>query len=252
MSEDNEVPWYENDKLWEIMEPVLFTDARIAHSESEVDSLKSLCKIQQDESILDLCCGIGRHSLEFARRGHRVVGVDRTKLYLERAKRSASEENLDIEFVEDDMRTFYRKKSFDVVLSMFTSFSYFDDHEEQMLVLRNIYSSLRAGGRFLLESAGKEILARIFLRYSWSEWPHGFMLEERETIDDWSKMQNKWIFIERDGTTHRYEVTHWIYSGNEIREMLEKVGFTDVKIYGGMDGRPYDTEAERLVVVATK
>ncbi len=252
MSEDNDVPWYENDKLWEIMEPVLFTEARIAHTVSEVDSIKSLCKVQQDESVLDLCCGIGRHSLEFARRGHNVVGVDRTKLYLERAKKSAAEENLDIEFVEDDMRTFYRKSSFDVVLSMFTSFSYFDDHEEQMLVLRNIYTSLRAGGRFILESMSKEILARIFLRQNWSEWPHGFMLEERETKDDWSKMNNKWIFIERDGTTHRYNVTHWIYSGTEIREMLEKVGFTDVTVYGGMDGRPYDNEAERLVVVATK
>jgi SAM-dependent methyltransferase len=249
---DEEVPWYENDKLWEIMEPVLFTEARIAHTVPEVDAIKSLCKIQQDESVLDLCCGIGRHSLEFARRGHSVVGVDRTKLYLERAKKSAGEENLDIEFVEDDMRTFYRKSSFDIVLSMFTSFSYFDDHEEQMLVLRNIYSSLRAGGRFILESMSKEILARIFRRQNWSEWPHGFMLEERETKDDWSKMNNKWIFIEKDGTTHRYHVTHWIYAGTEIKKMLEKVGFTDVKVYGGLDGRPYDNEAERLVVIATK
>ncbi|MHA2159677.1 MAG: class I SAM-dependent methyltransferase [Candidatus Thorarchaeota archaeon] len=249
---DEEVTWYENDKLWEIMEPVLFTEARIAHTVNEVDSIKSLSKIQQDESILDLCCGIGRHSLEFARRGHRVVGVDRTKLYLEKAKRSATEEKLDIEFVEDDMRTFYRKNSFDVVLSMFTSFSYFEDHEEQMLVLRNIYSSLRAGGRFILESAGKEILARIFMKQNWSEWPHGFMLEEREAIDNWSKMHNKWIFIERNGTIHRYDVTHWIYSGSEIKEMLEKVGFSDVHVFGGLDGRAYDNEATRLVAIATK
>jgi SAM-dependent methyltransferase len=180
------------------------------------------------------------------------VGVDRTKLYLEKAKRSATEEKLDIEFVEDDMRTFYRKNSFDVVLSMFTSFSYFEDHEEQMLVLRNIYSSLRAGGRFILESAGKEILARIFMKQNWSEWPHGFMLEEREAIDNWSKMHNKWIFIERNGTIHRYDVTHWIYSGSEIKEMLEKVGFSDVHVFGGLDGRAYDNEATRLVAIATK
>ncbi|MFW9769603.1 MAG: class I SAM-dependent methyltransferase [Candidatus Thorarchaeota archaeon] len=252
MSEDDQVPWYANDKMWELMEPVMFTEARIAYTPDEVDAIKSLCKIQPDEAVLDLCCGIGRHSLEFARRGHRVVGVDRTKLYLEKARRKAAEEHLKIEFVEDDMRTFYRRSSFDIALSMFTSFSYFEDHEEQMLVLRNIYSSLRAGGRLLMESAGKEILARIFLRHSWSEWPHGFMLEEREPINDWSKMQNTWIFIERNGTTHRYNVTHWIYSGVEIREMLESVGFTDVKVYGGLDGRPYDNEAERLVVVATK
>jgi len=252
VSKDIEVPWYENDKLWELMEPIMFTEARIAHTANEVDAIKSLCKIAQDETILDLCCGIGRHSLELARRGHQVVGVDRTKRYLERARTSADEENLPIEFVLDDMRTFYRKKSFDVVLSMFTSFSYFEDHEEQMLVLRNIYSSLRAGGRFLYEAMGKEILARIFLRQSWSEWPHGFMLEEREPIDNWSRMHNIWTFIERDGSVNRWDVTHWIYSANEIKKMLEQVGFSDVKIFGALDGRAYDNEAERQVVVATK
>ncbi|MHA2044577.1 MAG: hypothetical protein ACW99G_07270, partial [Candidatus Thorarchaeota archaeon] len=145
-----------------------------------------------------------------------------------------------------------RKNSFDLVLSIFTSFSYFEDHEEQMLVLRNIYSSLRAGGRFILESMGKEILARIFLKQSWSEWPHGFMMEERQAIENWSKMHNKWVFVERNGTVHRWDVVHWIYSGVEIKEMLEKVGFSNVLVFGGLDGSPYDNEATRLVVVATK
>ncbi|MHA3963304.1 MAG: class I SAM-dependent methyltransferase [Candidatus Thorarchaeota archaeon SMTZ1-45] len=252
MTIGDSVAWYEDDKLWEIMEPIMFTEARIAYTTDEVDSIKSLCKIQQDETILDLCCGIGRHSLEFARRGHRVVGVDRTELYLERARRSAEDEKLDIEFVLDDMRTFHRKNSFDVVLSMFTSFSYFEDHEEQILVLRNIYSSLRAGGRFILESMGKEVLARIFLRQSWSEWSHGFMLEEREAIENWSKMHNTWIFIERNGSINKWDVTHWIYSATEIKKMFEDVGFSDVKIYGGLDGREYDNEATRLVVIGTK
>jgi SAM-dependent methyltransferase len=252
MTEESSIPWYENDKLWEIMEPIMFTDARIAFTTNEIDEIKSLCRIAPDEVILDLCCGIGRHSLELARRGHKVVGVDRTKRYLEKAKAKANEENLPIEFVLDDMRTFHKNTTFDVVLSMFTSFSYFEDHEEQMLVLRNIYTSLRPGGRFLYESMGKEVLARIFLRQSWSEWPHGFMLEEREAIENWSKMHNLWMFIERDGTVHRWHVTHWIYSGTEIKDMLEKVGFSDVKIYGALDGRPYDNEAEKLVVVATK
>jgi len=252
MSDESSIPWYEDDKLWEIMEDVLFTEARIAFTLNEVDSIISLCKIASDEVVLDLCCGVGRHSLEFARRGYKVVGVDRTKRYLDKAIQSAKEENLPVEFVLEDMRTFYRKNAFDVVLSMFTSFSYFEDHEEQMLVLRNIYASLRPGGRFILESMGKEILARIFLRQSWSEWPHGFLLEERAAIEDWSKMHNTWTFIERDGKVHKWEVIHWIYSGAEIREMLESVGFSDIKIYGALDGRDYDNEADRLIVIATK
>jgi hypothetical protein len=65
-------------------------------------------------------------------------------------------------------------------------------------------------------------------------------------------MHNKLIFVERDGTVHRWDVIHWIYSGSEINEMLKSVGFSDVRVSGGLDGEPYDNEATRLVIVATK
>ena len=65
-------------------------------------------------------------------------------------------------------------------------------------------------------------------------------------------MHNKWIFIQKDGSVHRWDVVHWIYSGVEIKDMLESVGFSDVKVFGALDGRDYDNEADRLVVIATK
>ena len=34
--------------------------------------------------------------------------------------------------------------------------------------------------------------------------------------------------------------------------LSESVGFSDVKIFGALDGRDYDNESDRLVVVATK
>lgn len=44
--------------------------------------------------MLDLCCGPGRHPLEFARRGFQVTGVDRTAGYLETARAAATREGL--------------------------------------------------------------------------------------------------------------------------------------------------------------
>ena len=122
MTDKSEVPWYEQDEMWEVAASVMFDEACFARTPGEVDGLTSLLDIQPDDRILDLGCGVGRHTLEFARRGHKVVGVDRTKSYLERAKASAANENLDIEFVLEDMRSFRREASFDITLSMFTSF----------------------------------------------------------------------------------------------------------------------------------
>lgn len=61
-----------------------------------------------------------------------------------------------------DMRDFVRADAFDLVLSMFTSFGYFDDKNEDLQVLRHISNSLRSGGVCLIEVMGKECLARIY------------------------------------------------------------------------------------------
>ena len=153
-------PWHEQDEFWETVAPILFAQRRWSDAPAEVEEVVSLLGIGPGAHILDLCCGVGRHSLELARRGFRVTGVDRTRLYLDRASKQAEAEGLKIEFVQDDMRTFCRPDAFDVVINLFTSFSYFEDPEEDRQVLVNVYRSLKPGGVFVLEMLGKEILAR--------------------------------------------------------------------------------------------
>ncbi|MFQ5831277.1 MAG: class I SAM-dependent methyltransferase [Candidatus Thorarchaeota archaeon] len=254
LTEKSELPWYEDDEMWEIMEPVMFTESRIAQTPEEVDNLVSLLKIQPNEVILDLGCGIGRHSLEFARRGYKIVGVDRTKIYLERARASAAKEELELEFVLEDMLSFLRENSFDIVLSMYTSFGFSEDPKDQMRVLKNIHLSLRNGGRFVLagHSIAKEVFARTFVPRTWDEHETGFILRERKIVNDWSMAHKTWHFIEKGGRIHRWEITHWIYSAAELKSMLMSAGFSQVQIYGSLDGSAYDNEATLIVAVATK
>lgn len=64
-------------------------------------------------------------------------------------------------------------------------------------------------------------------------------------------MDSKWIII--DGAKkYEYNLSHWIYSAAELKEMLKKTGFNSVKIYGSFDGSPYDHNAQRLVAVGNK
>jgi SAM-dependent methyltransferase len=154
--------WHEQDVFWETVASILFSQRRWSDAPAEVEKVVSLLGIGPGTHILDLCRGVGRHSLELARRGFHVTGVDRTRLYLDRASKQAEAEALKVEFVQDDMRTFCRPDAFDAVINLFTSFSYFEDPEEDRQVLLNVYRSLKPGGVFLLEMLGKEILARIF------------------------------------------------------------------------------------------
>ena len=150
------------------------------------------------------------------------------------------------------MRRFVRPDSYDLVVSLFTSFGYFESRAEDLAVLRNVHRSLRSGGALVIEIAGREALARGFQPTTSKELADGSLLFERhEVVDDWTRVKNHWVVIE-DGaaTTFRFEFR--VYSGQELKELLLAAGFTDVRLYGGYDSREYGLDAERLVAVACK
>jgi len=99
---------------------------------------------------------------------------------------------------------------------------------------------------------GKEVLARIFQPTSSHDLADGSILVQRhEIFDDWTRIRNERILIKRDQVkTFRFH--HTIYSGQELRELLEGVGFKDVRLYGSLYGEEYGLESNRLIVVGQK
>jgi len=100
----NQTSWYDQDQFWEIIEPFLFSEQRQIDAKDEVKNLIKLLKMKKNDRILDLCCGIGRHSIELARMGFQVIGVDRTSNYIEKARQDAELKKLEIDFIISDMR----------------------------------------------------------------------------------------------------------------------------------------------------
>jgi SAM-dependent methyltransferase len=243
--------WHDNTDFWRIIEPVIFSPERLAATTGEVDKVTALLRLQPASAVLDMCCGIGRHSLELARRGHKVTGVDKTAAYLAKAREHADAEGLPVEFVQQEMKAFCRLDTFDAAMSLFTSFGYYDDPADNQRVLLNICSSLKTGGKLIVDLHGKETLAHVFKKRSWDRHGDHIIMEERTVVDDWAKVYNHWTLL--DGSQrHDFEFTLHLYSAAELKAMLRKAGFGKVEAYGSFDGKPYDHEAQRLVVVATK
>jgi SAM-dependent methyltransferase len=242
--------WHEDNGFWESMP--MFSKELWERASEEVDAILSLLDIKPGAAILDLPCGTGRHSLDLARRGYRVTGVDRTAAYLQAARHKAAAEGLKLELVEADMREFSRPGAFDAALNLYTSFGYFEDPADDQQVADNLFQSVKPGGALVMEMMGKEVLARIFLPRDWQELPDGTLfLQERRVDRDWTWMDNRWILV-KDGRRHEYAVSHRIYDGAGLRTLLLAVGFESVSLFGGLAGQPYDTDARRLVAVARK
>ncbi len=244
--------WYDDDSFWETFRDSMFNPVRIELARTEVDSLLALLRVSPGAHILDLCCGPGRHSLEFARRGFAVTGVDRTQRYLDEAQSAANSERLAVELVRSDMRDFVRRQSFDAAINIFTSFGFFDDADDDLRVARNVCESLRPGSKFVIDVRGKELVARDFRGRDWHSFDDGtIIMEERRIRDGWSAVESRWVRLRG---TQRYEstLTVRLYSGTEIVALLKEAGFGAIATYGNFAGASYDQQAERLIAVATK
>jgi SAM-dependent methyltransferase len=233
------------------MYPFMFSTQRFADTEKQVKQVLALAK-PTGKSVLDLCCGPGRFAIALAKKGFAVTGVDSTTYLLDKARRKAQSARLKIEWVHKDMRDFVRPRSFALVLSMFTSFGYFDNKQEDRTVLENMYTSLRPGGVVLLELLGKERLAKIFQSPITTILPDGSIwIDKHDVFDDWTRVRNEWLVI-RNGKTKKFRFNLNIYSGLELRERMERAGFVGVTLYGNLDGIEYGTNAERLIAIGRK
>jgi SAM-dependent methyltransferase len=238
--------WFEDEGFWDAFAPFMFDETRWALADPEVEHILALTGIQPPAKVLDLCCGVGRHSLAFARRGFQVTGVDITASYLEAARESAKAEKLAIEFAQADARQFVRPGEFALCVNLGASFGYFSDAREDFGLLKRCRENLAPGGALVLETIGKETAARDFVEEEkiahdgWEASARYSIIGEWEKLGNFWKAQKEALVLERSFAIR-------LYSGTELRALLRKAGFAHIEIYGDLDGRAYDQHATMLV-----
>lgn len=235
-------PWHDDTQFWKKTAPFMFSEERWKKTPQQVSRFIKLLKMKKNMRVLDLCSGPGRISLELSRRGYAVVGVDHMPHALQEAKKRARKESLSCKFIRGDMRTFRKPESFDVVLSIYTSFGYFKQQKQNQKVLSNIYASLKPGGKLLMELMSREVLEKNLILKGWEEKDGAFFMEERSPTKNKRWMQNRWIVIEK-GKVHEFKLSHHLYSAKDLSGMFRKAGFHHVKTYDKL---------KRLVIVGTK
>jgi SAM-dependent methyltransferase len=243
--------WFENEDFWRDFYAFMFPPERFTAARDEVGWIVALTQCSRG-SVLDLCCGPGRHAVEFAQLGFQVTGVDRSPFLLDRAREHAAQCGASIEWVMEDMRNFVRPAAFDLACNLFTSFGYFKDEEDNCRVLRNIHESLKQTGVLTIEVVGKERLARTWQNTISTELADGSLMVQRPQLrDNWRRVYSHWTLI-KDGRARSFSFEHTIYSGRELKDLLLSCGFEQVALFGDLAGAAYDLEAKRLIAVARK
>ncbi len=216
----------------------------------EVDAIERLLEIRPPLKILDLACGQGRHSIELARRGYEVTGLDQSRYLLDVAAQRAAAAGVTVRWVEGDMRQpLPVPGGYDVAVNLFTSFGYFADDADDLMVLRAVAVVLRPGGRFLLELLNGERIMHTFEEREWIPFGETTVLERRR-LDRHRRRMEVDRTIVRDGQEEETSHTLRLYSGRELTVLAKRAGFDVIQLYGGWDGEPLTEDSLRVVAVA--
>ncbi len=103
------------------------------------------------KTILDGGCGAGGHAFPLAKRGYKVIGIDRSDVMVTKAREKEEELNLGIEFQVSDLQHFDLNQKFDAFLCMFAVMNYIIQTEDILIILENIRKHLEKNSLFVFD-----------------------------------------------------------------------------------------------------
>ena len=224
---------------------------------AQVDFLIRTLELTGGERILDLACGFGRHSLELARRGFTVVGVDITRAYIEDAAAQAEKEGLPARFLHGDIRDLTFREEFDVVLNMADgAIGYLENEAENLKIFDVISTALRPGGKHLMDIMSADYADTHFPCNLWDMGEKGLTLSRFEWDPD-----SRILLYGQNDFAYGAPLTKPVfgpadpirlYHRDEIETILADRGMTVRQVYSRFDGTPGSSNAIQMIVYAQK
>ncbi|NNJ24925.1 methyltransferase domain-containing protein [Alienimonas chondri] len=224
----------------------------------EIDLLIDAAGLEPGQRILDLCCGQGRHLMELGRRGFtQLTGVDRSRYLVRLARRRAAAAGLAITLREGDARRFRLPETgYDRVMLLGNSFGYFEQADDDRVVLDRVLAALAPGGSLAMELTDGRWLAENFEPRSW-EWIDGDHLVCRErtlsAVRDRLICREVVVHAERGVIADQFYAER-LYTPEAIAALLRDAGFARVRHHGAVEATSERGDlgmmARRLVLTA--
>jgi SAM-dependent methyltransferase len=195
-------------------------------------------------TVLDLCCGPGRHARALAGRGYRITGVDANAAALAAARRVSDNT---IVYLQHDMRRLAELPgTFDAIICLWQSFGYFDAATNTD-ILRQISRKLRPGGRLALDIYHRGFFER-------NQGTRHYQREGR-AISETKRMDGDRLTVTLDyGPDQPADTYAWqLFSPAAIADLARQHGFELLLACAGFDhATPASAELARMQLVFEK
>jgi 2-polyprenyl-3-methyl-5-hydroxy-6-metoxy-1,4-benzoquinol methylase len=226
----------------------------------ECDFIEKEIDFNKSQKIIDIGCGTGRHSIELAKRGYKVTGIDLSESQLARAKEKAKAQNLQIDFQKHDARNLTFKNEYDLAIILCEgAFSLMETDEMNYEILRNATNSLKAAGKLIFTTLnGLFPLFHSVEEFGASTTEEGNATYSKNTFDLMTFRDFNITTVEDDfGNKKELECNERYYVPSEITWLLKSLEFKKIDIYGAKLGAfsrndKLKTEDFEMLVIAEK
>jgi ubiquinone/menaquinone biosynthesis C-methylase UbiE len=246
-SMQREVPWYK--KWFDENYLLLYQHRNFEDAREQVRLIMDTLKLQKGSIILDLCCGEGRYTILFREFGYRVMGLDLSEIFIIRGKEKYPRLNL----VVADMGAIpVLPGRFDLVLSLFTSFGYFEEDEENEKMIDEVHRSLKPGGFFWLDFLNTHYIENNLLPENSSQISPSLRVVEKRKIKDRRIIKDIFFQDSQREVTGRHKESVRLFTRNELEIMMKKTGFQVAGCFGNYRGDAWNGDSERTILVGRK
>ncbi len=224
----------------------------------EADFLEKEFDFDKSIKILDIGCGTGRHSIELAKRGYNLTGLDLSESMLKKAKANALKANVQIDFICSDARTFHFPEKFDAAIMLCEGgFSLMETDEMNFKILSNVYNSLKPGSKFIFSTLNGLFplfhSVKEFINNGTSATISKNNSFDLMTFRDYSDYE----IIDDEGNKKTLKCNERYYVPSEITWLLSSLGFSSVEIFGCELGnfsrnKKLSTEDYEMLVITVK
>ena len=197
--------------------------------QADISFLVDVLELSKKDKILDLACGHGRHTIELAKRGFDVDGLDFSNTLLQLARKEAEQEKLAINFYEQDIHKIDLETKYEKMFLFFSEFGLFDANK----VLCGIVKVLKKDGLFLLDCDNVFRLIQYLLKHPDSPYKFDFVKMELKEKDKFGQ-----------------GVKYYIIS--ELEQLFNNHGLKIRSIYGNYLKDDLDIYSKRIILVGQK
>ena len=223
---------------------ILYKNRDKKEAEFFINNLIKKLKIKKKSKILDLACGVGRHSFYLNKKGMNVIGIDNSENNIKKAKKF---ENKFLKFKKKEMTEDYGQE-FDFIFNLFTSFGYINE-KHNLNTFKSINNSLINHGILVIDYLNVFKLKEELVEKETKKIGNIIFNIKRSFKDNFIV---KKIKIKDNNEIFYFEERVMELTKNDFQDYLKKFNFEILDVYGNYNLEKYHKNSERLIMIIKK